>query len=436
MDLFDVSQPSHTSLDDIIKVLLVDDEVDVHAVTKFALSDYMYMGHELQLLSAHNTQEAKNIISENMDIALILLDVVMEETHSGLDLIKFIRETSGNKMARIIIRTGQPGYAPERDVVLNYDINDYVDKSELTNDKLYSIVTASIRSYVQIVELHDLKESLEGKVEERTKELKELNDKLEIRVKEEIDKRLKQEELLIQQSKMAAMGEMLTMISHQLKQPITIVNIIAHSIEDDSNHDKIDINELQAGLDTIKRQTQFMGSTINEFKSFLKPSKQKQIFDLKESVDGIITILDALFKKSKIGIFKEYINEESERLDAMVYGYANEFKHVILNILSNAIDALNARFREDEDAKKKIFVRFDISHDTIKLIISDNGGGIPSDVIGHVFENHFTTKGDSGTGIGLYMAKIITENHMCGKLEVQNGNDGAEFTITLKRENI
>lgn len=129
------------------KIMIVDDEYEVHRITKLVLNRFEFEGKGLEFVSAYSAKEAKELLYIHSDVALVLLDVVMEEDDSGLQLVKFIREEVGNKLVRIVLRTGQPGQAPEDKVILNYDINDYKDKTELTSQKLFSEVVSSLRSY-------------------------------------------------------------------------------------------------------------------------------------------------------------------------------------------------------------------------------------------------------------------------------------------------
>jgi len=133
------------------RVLIADDEDEVHTVTKLALADVMFKNRPLIFLHAYSAEEARCILSENNDVAIVLLDVVMESDHAGLQLVRDIRECMHNKRLRIVLRTGQPGQAPEREVVLNYDINDYKSKTELTRQKLLTCVISALRSFDDIV---------------------------------------------------------------------------------------------------------------------------------------------------------------------------------------------------------------------------------------------------------------------------------------------
>jgi two-component system sensor histidine kinase ChiS len=138
------------------KIMLVDDEEEVHNVTKLALVDFSFEGKYLTFISAYSGPEAKQLIQEHPDIALILLDVVMETDDAGLAVAKHIRQEVGNHLVRIVLRTGQPGQAPEGTVIIDYDINDYKAKTELTTKKLFTTVVTSLRAYghVTTIEAH------------------------------------------------------------------------------------------------------------------------------------------------------------------------------------------------------------------------------------------------------------------------------------------
>jgi len=157
------SQQSQVSLP--WKILIVDDEPEVHSVTKMTLASVIFRDRPLKMLSAYSGEEAKQILQDEEGIALILLDVVMESEHAGLELVKYLRQHLNNKATRIILRTGQPGQAPEKSVIIDYDINDYKTKTELTAPKLFTAVIASLRSYADIVALETSHKGLEQVIE-------------------------------------------------------------------------------------------------------------------------------------------------------------------------------------------------------------------------------------------------------------------------------
>jgi len=147
------------------KVVIVDDDSSIHEVTKLALNGFTFADHEIEFLDAYSGEEAKAMLKEHPDAAMVLLDVVMEHDHAGLEVAKYIREELGNKLVRIILRTGQPGQAPERQVITDYDINDYKEKTELTARKLYTVVYASLRSYRDLLTIESNRRGLEQIIE-------------------------------------------------------------------------------------------------------------------------------------------------------------------------------------------------------------------------------------------------------------------------------
>lgn len=158
----DEDEPETGGPDEGLKwnVLIVDDEQEVHKVTKLVLRDFSFQGRAAEFLSAYSAKEAERLLSENPDIALVILDVVMETDSAGLDLVQYIREHLDNHKVRIILRTGQPGQAPEREVILRYDINDYKSKAELTAPKLFTALISNLRSYRDLVTIE--KQTIEG----------------------------------------------------------------------------------------------------------------------------------------------------------------------------------------------------------------------------------------------------------------------------------
>jgi len=143
------------------KILIVDDEIEIHNITKLALKEFIFENKSITFFSAYSGKEAKEIIKNNQDIALILLDVVMETEEAGLEVVKYIRDILDNKIVRIILRTGQPGQVPEDVVIVNYDINDYKTKTELTNRKLFTTVVTALRSFSSLNQIESNKSELE-----------------------------------------------------------------------------------------------------------------------------------------------------------------------------------------------------------------------------------------------------------------------------------
>lgn len=255
--------------------------------------------------------------------------------------------------------------------------------------------------------------------------MNEMLDNLEFRIQQEINERTRQEQLLIQQSKLAAMGNMIGNIAHQWRQPLGEINALLMIIQVRRHFEDFTEEFLNAKIEECNRITEYMSNTISDFQNFFKPSKAKEIFDVTHACERASSILQASLKYHSI----EFRLEESE--GAQVLGYPNEFAQAILNVLSNAKDVLIER--QIEAPYIAMSVKNGKRYTLIK--IEDNGGGIAAEHIERIFEPYFTTKhAKQGTGIGLYMTKMIIENNMNGIINVSNTNYGALFTIKLKRE--
>ncbi len=252
---------------------------------------------------------------------------------------------------------------------------------------------------------------------------------LDITLQKEMEFKLKEKESqLIQKSKMAAMGEMLENIAHQWRQPLSVISAAATGILlKKLLHLEIDEKEHVESLEKINNTVQYMSNTINDFRDFFKKDKYVTFFNLKNSYERVLSLIGSKLKSIDIELI-ENLN------DINISGIENEFTQVLMNILSNAKDALN-----ECENRKLIFV--DIFEESNKAVITikDNAGGIPKDLIENVFEPYFTTKGNEGTGIGLHMSKDIIDNHMNGNLSVENEKYtfegieyiGAKFIIKL-----
>jgi signal transduction histidine kinase len=257
------------------------------------------------------------------------------------------------------------------------------------------------------------------------KKLMLLNTNLSTIVEKEVQKNKQKDYFLIQQSRLAQMGEMISMIAHQWKQPLNNLSIINQALVLKYKRDKLD----DAAIDKFKKdsnsQIQQMNNTINDFRDFFKPDKELKRVNVLDTVKTTLEIANPMLAHSNINIDIDIKN------DIFVSIYPNEFNQVILNILNNARDALD----ENNIANKKIFINLQEKDNQVMLNIQDNAGGIPEEIIEEIFNPYFSTKDSKkGTGLGLYMSRLIIEEHMDGKLDASNINDGAKFTIMLNKE--
>jgi signal transduction histidine kinase len=298
----------------------------------------------------------------------------------------------------------------------------------------FRIYTILNRGILQTNEIKALNISLEEKIQQRTKELAQKTQQLEIlnrsldqRVKEESEKSRKNERLLIQQSRQAAMGEMIGNIAHQWRQPLNALGLILQNIYFTYQMDELNDEFMEKSIDKGKKLTTSMSKTIDDFRDFFKPNKLKEDFNISQTIKNTIELIEASYHNNNI-ILQTHLNEK-----IITEGYPNEFSQVILNILSNAKDALLEKKKEHKVVTISTFA----TENHAIITIEDNAGGIPEHIINRIFDPYFTTKEEGqGTGIGLYMSKTIIENNMRGKISVQNHKEGACFTIKLKKKSL
>jgi len=232
------------------------------------------------------------------------------------------------------------------------------------------------------------------------------NNQLEALVQEEVEKNEEKQKLLIQQNRLAAMGEMIGSIAHQWRQPLNNISLIVHFIKDNIKEQTFDSFFTRA-----KEQIEYMSQTIDDFRDFHKPSKNSEPFDVKEAIKSAISILH-------VG---QNITINLHGIHLYIDSYKNEFQQAILNILSNAKDAIG-----QEDG----VIEVEVSEE--KITVHNSGREVSKEVLEKMFEPYFTTKSDKkGTGIGLYMTKAIIEDSMGGEIYATSDKDGITFTILL-----
>ena len=286
------------------------------------------------------------------------------------------------------------------------------------------------------IEMALYKHRIETELKEKSRLLTELNATLENRVHEEIEKGRQKELMLVQQSKLAAMGEMMNAIAHQWRQPLNITGLLVQDIEEAYSFGELDITYIRKFVKDAMTQLNYMSKTITDFTDFFKPTKEKIDFDVKTAIEDMITLLHAQLENARIVVDVVSPDRMKGEPPVVVPGFTDEFKQVMVNLINNARDAI-LQHRQSGNGRSqegRIRIEVDRSNSGALITVADTGGGIPQDILDRIFEPYFTSKID-GTGIGLYMSKVIIENHMGGKLHAKNNEKGAVFVIELKGRN-
>ncbi|UFS70447.1 ATP-binding protein [Geomonas sp. RF6] len=287
--------------------------------------------------------------------------------------------------------------------------------------------------------LHKNQEELELRVAERTEELEKIRQELERQnerlhgafhdLKVESENRLQaleelrqKDRMLIQQGRLAAMGEMLSHIAHQWRQPLNVVGLITQQLAMDFDCGGLDRHALQLHVEKTMRILGHLSQTINDFTTFAGPDRARTVFQVDEVISRTISLTEQSFRSQRIKM--EVTVEGSPVID----GYPNEYVQVLLNILMNARDVLLER----NVGNPLVTVRAVTEKGKAVVSIRDNAGGIPEEIVEKIFDPYFTTKeSGKGTGIGLFMSKTIIEKNMGGRLTARNVGDGAEFIIEV-----
>ncbi len=261
---------------------------------------------------------------------------------------------------------------------------------------------------------------LQRSVDIKTKDLRRLNEKLEQRVEEEVQQRLLQEEMLLRQCRMASMGEMIDSIAHQWRQPLMHINAILMNIDRSIETDAKLRSYIPEKIDELGELTQYMSQTIEDFRHLFKQDKEIADFDIRKLVDDVLLIMKNRLKEIEVVI----VDHNGRQL----LGHKSELFQVLISLLANAIEALG----EHPERASKIWIGIESTQKYSILTIEDNAGGIPESLLEKIFEPYYTTKStQGGSGLGLYIAKIIIEHNMQGLLKAENSDRGAKFSIFL-----
>lgn len=366
-------------------ILIVDDVADNIKLLKGILSA---QGYNIKV--ANNGQRALDIVAKEPIADLVLLDVMMPGMN-GYDVCKELKKDSKTKNIPVIFVTAKSELEDEE---IGFEVGavDYVAKPICR-----TTVVARVKTHLQ---------------------LKEFQDSLSKKVQEETDLRLHQEKILMQQSKQAAMGEMIDAIAHQWMQPLTIVAMYVETLQLAFIDGTLTETYFNRFYKDFRTQIVHLTDTMNEFRGFLRPVNDDESFIIDEAIKSTLTLLKDQLIKHTISV--ETFLEKGIVLD----GSATEFKHILINLINNAKDA----FVENDTKNRTITISLK-KENIISMEVSDNAGGIPEAIIGEIFKPHITTKAeDKGTGIGLYMSQQIAQK-LGATLEVENIENGVKFVF-------
>ena len=319
----------------------------------------------------------------------------------------------------------------EQNNKLDLFIKNKIDENKIMNNEysdfmlaVTSVVTLFMAffSYIMILITKDVVKKYKIEVKEREEELHSLNENLSMKVQSGIEEGKQKDKKILEQAKLARIGSMISMIAHQWRQPLTELSGILMELETATRFKKADEKHILGAIERSDKMIQFMSDTIDDFRNFYKPDKVKEEFLVSNSCKNAINIIGASLKNFNI---KLNINIEN---DKKIFGYPTEFSQVILNILSNAADILVERSIKNPQIDLNIDTKGILSIITIK----DNAGGIAQKNQELIFDPYFSTKDSSkGTGLGLYISKLIVERNMGGELSVYNDDKGAVFKIVV-----
>lgn len=362
-------------------ILLVDDIPE----NIYSLKLLVQESFDINIFTALSAQEAIEIVMNN-SIDLILTDVQMPEI-DGFEFARYLKDIDCTKHIPIIFITG----IFEKDEYKNrgYDIGgiEYITKPIDNN-----LLTSKLKIYIDIYNT----------------------------IKTSKDKLNKTEELLIHSAKMAGVGEMIGLISHQLKQPLNVLSLYCEDINLSYDFNEITDEYMKDYYKNTKEQISYMSNTINGFLNFFNPNKIKEEFFINNSIKQATDILSSKIEKLDLS-FTLNIDEELKS-----FGVEIELTQVLINIINNSLDI----FIEREIEKPEIFIKLFRKDDKNIIIIEDNAGGVENNQLNRLMEPYFTTK-DTGTGIGLYMVKLIIQNSFEGEIKVANAQNGLSFIIFL-----
>lgn len=369
-----------------------------------------------------------NAIGNSLDLHTMLIEVISTFMHHTGALGGEYRESSSHTS---VVSVGEmitiTDILPAQESP--YHIHIYDQKKIL-------LLPTHEGSFLFLYENHDLEETalmlssfgrkLSNAIEacKNVEKLRNTNQNLTHQIDVEKHKNERAERLMIEQSRLAIMGEMIGMIAHQWRQPITVIGMLTNNALLDIELGELKMDHLIEDLESIDKQVHFLSRTIDDFRNFFRPNKLPQSITLGEIENELLTIVGKSFENNRISLIFE--GDKNTHLVT----YKNELLQVFLNILNNAKDA----FLENKTISPTVCIYLSEAEEKLHFLITDNGGGINSEILTHIFEPYFSTKTEkNGTGLGLYMSAMIVEKHLKGSICVCSENSTSTFTIIVPK---
>lgn len=424
-----------------MKILIVDDDENSRVLLERALTR-----HGCLVECAANGVEALEKALQSPP-ELIVSDIMLPEM-DGFELCRRVKTDNRLRTIPFIFYTAVYVDKKDEELAIRLGASRFLIKPlkpadflsiiwEVIDEQLMKRLPVPDRPLAAMQELDRLQlEAVARKLEQKVKELaqerdalkkseqkyQQLTETLEERIKIAVEEARTREQLLIRQGRLAAMGEMIGNIAHQWRQPLNILGLIIQELPAYYERDLLTKEYLDATVQKAMQVISQMSKTIDGFRNFFRPDKEKIRFQVREVLEKTVSIVEAAFTPLRLTV--EVVVED----DIGVEGYPNEFSQVILNILLNAKDA----FLQRQVDQPVVVARLFREDGKAVLTITDNAGGIPEQVMQSIFQPYFSTKSpDKGTGLGLFMSKAIIEKNMNGTLSARNVDGGAEFRIEL-----
>ncbi len=386
--------------------------------THFLLKIYYLFGKEnLNLYEKSNFKENLNHLNDVINEYLVLLQNVIQELPIQWEISKQSAENLNQEISRMIDASSR-----------------FIEIKKERNNTLFSVVhkvvlvmmclimlTTILLSFLILRNIKSLYAMSEKRVQEKTKELQNLNNSLQEKIEQEVLESRKKDQIMYQQARLASMGEMIGNIAHQWRQPLNALMLLIQTFKVKSQNGKLTQEFIDLQVNDGLKIAKAMSQTIEDFRNFFHSSSNKEVFNLKENIQDSLSLVNAFLKQNEISVMVDC----PEHIE--LYGYKNAFSQVILNLIKNSEDVLKDRLI----SPARIYIVVSMENDgtmkefsskgCVKILFTDNGGGVKLEDIQKIFEPYFTTKHKSvGTGIGLYMSKQIIEKQMQGSIEVQN----------------